>query len=413
MSTIGNAAVKTEQHQAQAATFARAVRKHEIADSLRHAVKDHQNNEMDSAARGYQRILAVDPQNSQALNNLSLLLTDNRQAIHLLKKALEVAPGYVDALINLGVRYIASGELAEAEIALSRAVLLAPADARARGARTILADARGEETNKETYRPCYTVIIPTHYRPKLLERALASLKAQHSEIPLEIIIIADVADVETDTVCQKWLSSTDIYVRRNGKPGPSESRNLGLKLAHGDVILFLDDDDAWHPELLSRLSQNEVLKSGQAVYFNCIVAKERRTPAGPVSITEMEFNTRDILNEKIYVKNQVHMSCFAFPASVLRGLCFDVHMQAYEDWDFLLFVCDRQMPVHVDIFGSKIYEVDDETTDRRGSSRAAQDINAILDYLYVYRRHPVKPELRELRASLLASVGFPVPAEFI
>jgi glycosyltransferase involved in cell wall biosynthesis len=186
-----------------------------------------------------------------------------------------------------------------------------------------------------------------------------------------------------------------------------------MKLAHGDVILFLDDDDAWHPELLLELSQNETLRSGQVVYFNCTVTKERRTPAGPIGITELELKTRGMLNQKVYIKNQVHMSCFAFPVSVLQGLHFDPHMRAYEDWEFLLSVCNRQMPTHIDILGSRVYEVDDETTDRRGNSQEASDINAILDYLYVYRRHPVTQELREQRAALLASVGFPVPSAFI
>jgi hypothetical protein len=120
-----------------------------------------------------------------------------------------------------------------------------------------------------------------------------------------------------------------------------------------------------------------------------------------------------MLNNKVYIKNQVHMSCFAFPARILRELWFDPHMRAYEDWDFLLSVCDRQMPIHANILGSKVYEVDDETTDRRGNSQAANDLNAIFDYLYVYRRHPVGPELQEQRAALLASTGFPVPAPFV
>jgi hypothetical protein len=120
-----------------------------------------------------------------------------------------------------------------------------------------------------------------------------------------------------------------------------------------------------------------------------------------------------MLNNKVYIKNQVHMSCFAFPARILRELWFDPHMRAYEDWDFLLSVCDRQMPIHANILGSKVYEVDDETTDRRGNSQAANDLNAIFDYIYVYRRHPVGPELQEQRAALLTSTGFPVPAPFV
>jgi len=409
----GQGAAQSERNLVQASAFARTVRDHEIAERLRQAVNDHQNGNGETAARGYQQILAADPHNSQALNNLSLLLVDHHQAIRLLRKALEGVPHYVDALINLGVRELATGDVSGARATLQRAAELAPNDTRVQQAIASSANYRSEKTNEQIHKPLYTVIIPTHRRPKLLDRALASIKAQTPEVQLEIIIVADIADIETDAVCQRWLSPGDIYVKRNGKPGPAESRNLGLRLAHGEVILFLDDDDAWHPDLLTQLSQNEALRNGRAVYFNCTITKERRTTTGPIRIRDLELNTRGMLNNKVYVKNQVHMSCFAFPARILRELWFDPHMRAYEDWDFLLSVCDRQMPIHANILGSKVYEVDDETTDRRGNSQAANDLNAIFDYIYVYRRHPVGPELQEQRAVLLASTGFPVPAPFV
>jgi len=53
-------------------------------------------------------------------------------------------------------------------------------------------------------------------------------------------------------------------------------------------------------------------------------------------------------------------------------------------------------------------------TDRRGSSKAANDFNAVLDYLYVYRRHPAPtPELRRKRADLLARTGLPIDADLL
>jgi glycosyltransferase involved in cell wall biosynthesis len=402
-----------ERKLAQAIRFAGAALKQQIADRLRQATLDHQDGRLDSAARGYRQVLSVESGNSQALNNLSLLLADNQQAIDLLSKALHGRPDYLDALINLSVRYVATGDAAEANTILNRASELAPSDTRVHQILASLSDARLEKGDLSSKAPYFTVIIPTHQRPTLLNRTLASLRAQSPEVSLEIIVVADIADIETEAVCQRWLSKSDTYIRRNGKPGPSESRNLGLRLSHGAVILFLDDDDAWHPGLLSQLSQLETLRNGQPVYFNCSVIKERRTPEGPVHLTELSLNTRGILNQDVYVKNQVHMSCFAFPAWILRDIYFDPHMRAYEDWDFLLSVCDRQMPEHADILGSKVYEVNDETSDRRGNSRAANDFNAILDYLYVYRRHPVIPEIQQKRASLLASTGFSIPANYI
>ncbi len=262
--------------------------------------------------------------------------------------------------------------------------------------------------------PFFSVIVPTHKRARLLRRALQSIRSQASPVPFEVIVVSDVVDAATDAVCAEILTDTDIYVRRNGMPGPSESRNLALKLAKGSYLLFLDDDDAWHAGCLEQLYAQPAVKRGEPVYFNCSVVKERRHADGPEQLSEVGVDLAGCLTEGVFVKNQVHMSCFALPRPLLEGLAFDASMRAYEDWDFLLSVFSRQMPVHVPFLGSRIFEVDDESSDRRGSSKQANDYNAVLDYLYVYRRHAApQPALKQQRVELLQACGLTLTQELL
>lgn len=257
--------------------------------------------------------------------------------------------------------------------------------------------------------PFFSVIVPTHKRAILLRRALESIKSQVCPVGCEVIVISDASDSATDAVCAELLTKSDMYIRRNGDAGPSASRNLGLSLVKGNYVLFLDDDDAWHPGCLAQLYAQPLVRQGAPVYFNCTVVKERRLPQGPELLSELGLNLAHGLTAEVYVKNQVHMSCFAFPKHLLRNLEFDPFMRAYEDWDYLLAIFDREMPTHVPLLGSRVFEVTDDTTDRRGNSQQANDFNAVLDYLYVYRRHPAPtPELRQRRAELLAMTGLPV-----
>ena len=93
---------------------------------------------------------------------------------------------------------------------------------------------------------------------------------------------------------------------------------------------------------------------------------------------------------------------------------FDCSMRAYEDWDFILNFHKEIFPVHIPIVCSNIFEVDDETTDRRGSSADALNFNAVIDYLYVYRRHQSpNEEIRSTRKALLDSVGLVLPIEMV
>lgn len=256
--------------------------------------------------------------------------------------------------------------------------------------------------------PFLSLIIPTHKRSQLLRRALTSVKSQETDISIEIIVVSDVRDDSTDQVCHELLSDKDCYIRRNGVPGPSASRNLALSLAQGRYIMFLDDDDAWHPSLLKNLSDSSEVKQGLPVYFDCSVVTESRPAEGPVFLSEITLNLAGKLTEEVYVKNQVHMSCLAFPRELLSDLIFDSFMRAYEDWDFCLSVFDRQMPVYLPFVGSRVYEVHDQTTDRRGASPQATGHDAIFDYLYVYRRHssPNKA-VSEKRTLLMNQVGIP------
>jgi len=382
--------------------FATAVMNHEKNNQLMQAIESHQAGRLTEAMQAYQRVLAVDNTNYVALNNLSLLLDDSA-ALQILKAALDLAPNYLDALINITSRLINQNNEYEALKYAKRAEKIAPKDARI----AELMERLGITTTEvvSTWTPEYSVIIPTHRRANLLARALSSIKQQRPAIRYEIIVVSDCEDELTDGVCKRLLESTDTYVRRSGPPGPSASRNLALKLVKGRTVLFLDDDDAWHPNLLASLNTCEPLQRGQSVYFNCSVVKESRKLGEAECLGENFFDTEGLLDEYVFVKNQVHMSCFAFPRTILLDLEFDTHMKAYEDWDFLLSIFERKMPVHVPIIGSQIHEVDDDSSDRRGNSLVAKDFNAVIDYLYVYHRHPVSKALQEKRANLLANVG--------
>jgi GalNAc5-diNAcBac-PP-undecaprenol beta-1,3-glucosyltransferase len=262
--------------------------------------------------------------------------------------------------------------------------------------------------------PLVSVIVPTHKRAVLLARALRSIRSQTQDIPLEIIVVSDVIDPPTDTVCSTELTPSDTYVRRSGAAGPSASRNLALSLARGAYILFLDDDDAWHPDCLAQLLEQEPVQQHLPVYFNCSVVHERRLPQGPQFISEVDVNFRACLTKDSYVRNQIHMSCIAIPRNILSGIEFDTCMRAYEDWEFMLAIYDRVSLIHVPIRGSQIFQVPDDTTDRRGDSTKAKDVNAIGDYLYVYHRHPAPdPEIVQKRALFLQNLRIAIPPQLL
>ncbi len=96
-----------------------------------------------------------------------------------------------------------------------------------------------------------SVIIPTFNRFEYLLNAINSVKRQtYSDI--ELIVVND-RSTQKEYYNYDFPGITIVHldkgaIERHGKPMPGcHPRNIGLKIASGDYVAFLDDDDIWLP----------------------------------------------------------------------------------------------------------------------------------------------------------------------
>jgi glycosyltransferase involved in cell wall biosynthesis len=100
-------------------------------------------------------------------------------------------------------------------------------------------------------RPDVSVIIPTRNRPQRLDLSLRSSLAQR-DIRLEVIVVDDASSVDVLPVVE-GLADGRVRLVRNADPrGESGTRNRGIHEASGRWLAFLDDDDLWAPDKLTR-----------------------------------------------------------------------------------------------------------------------------------------------------------------
>jgi glycosyltransferase involved in cell wall biosynthesis len=104
----------------------------------------------------------------------------------------------------------------------------------------------------QTATPLVSVVLPTHLSPPpYLQEAVASVVDQ-TWTRWELVVVDD-GSPDPDGVA-KVLGDVDPRVRivRTVRGGPARARNLGAAHATGDLITFLDHDDVWYPEHLSK-----------------------------------------------------------------------------------------------------------------------------------------------------------------
>jgi len=259
--------------------------------------------------------------------------------------------------------------------------------------------------------PVFSIIIATHTRASLLERAILSVRAQtfpHSQL----IVISDVHDRASYEVASGALQAGDIFIERSGSPGPSESRNLGLSVVRGDYFIFLDDDDSFDPEFLANCAAQLAVrapdhKPEQFFYTNLDVVNEQLDGA---TIVTQQINKIDITSQDpstVYVKNFVPNNCVIYPKKLAAEIRFDATIP-YEDWDFILNAYDRMPLQHLPIYGPKIHKNSSTEAEQRGKSNES---TLLQTYLSVYGKHPAPtPQVAMMRQNLFASLGLDLDA---
>jgi SAM-dependent methyltransferase len=103
--------------------------------------------------------------------------------------------------------------------------------------------------------PIASIIIPVYNQADTVLEAVRSALAQ--TVPCEVIVVDDGSTDGSYKAVNGLMNAivqhgVDIDLYGQDHAGPSAARNLGLDVARGEFVMFLDADDVMHPEKIAR-----------------------------------------------------------------------------------------------------------------------------------------------------------------
>jgi glycosyltransferase involved in cell wall biosynthesis len=186
--------------------------------------------------------------------------------------------------------------------------------------------------------PKVSVIIPTYNSAPYLPEALESVLSQSYQ-DFEIILVDDGSTDNTKEIIQPYQSILKYLYQEN--KGPGSARNLGLRFARGDYLVFLDADDVLYQDKLN--PQVHILESNlniDVVYSNGHLykigenGKESKKRFSQIGFLNVHLGAPQVSLPIISIQCPFPLFTAIVRKRLLQSVGgFDEKLVAMEDWD--------------------------------------------------------------------------------
>jgi glycosyltransferase involved in cell wall biosynthesis len=190
-----------------------------------------------------------------------------------------------------------------------------------------------------------SVVVPTHNRASVLREALRSVLGQSYQ-PLEVIVSDDASTDETESMLRSEFaapleSGLLRYMRSDERRGPSGARNVALRVARGDLIAYLDSDNAWREDFLLLMAAS-LAEHADAATAYCGFNLRRDDEETPRP-TFQHYERAQLL-----ARNFIDLNSFVHRRRLYEQLGgFDESMTRLVDWELVLRYTACYRPVAV------------------------------------------------------------------
>lgn len=141
----------------------------------------------------------------------------------------------------------------------------------------------------------FSIIMPVWNRAATVGRAIESVLEQSCR-DFELIVVDDGSTDNISDVVRQYPADKVKFLRI-AHGGVSAARNVGIRNSKGEFISYLDSDNIWHRDYLSRM--NGVLSTGRYDAAYCLARRLEKGRSGQLienGLIGRTFSFKDLLN---------------------------------------------------------------------------------------------------------------------
>lgn len=188
--------------------------------------------------------------------------------------------------------------------------------------------------------PKVSIVIPTYRRLELLERALKSVLRQ-TFVDFEVLVVDDNGiDHPSQLAVEQMIKGINDdrfrYLPNDDSLGGGAARNVGIQHAEGKYIAFLDDDEDWLPEKLSKQVALMDKSSEEFAVIDTGFYDTKNESNYKITLPQMSgWILNDLLGKTVYRAPKLSTMLCRKSALVDVGM-FDVNLPARQDLDLYI-----------------------------------------------------------------------------
>src|SRR4030042_7005905 len=190
-----------------------------------------------------------------------------------------------------------------------------------------------------------SIITPSYNQDSFIEETIKSIWSQAGGFKIEHLVMDGGSNDKTVSILKRYekrlkrkkypitCNRVQFHWVSKSDKGQSDAINQGLKKASGDILAYLNSDDAYESMAFSRVINSLIKKGDDLVYSDCYIIDENSKKTG--LLRSKNINLETYLNENNYIpqptvffKRKVYETLGGFNQNYHYAMDYDYFIKA-------------------------------------------------------------------------------------